>query len=1056
MVGQRQSRAFGISCLVVLLAGCGKTAPRNDENAPRPLPQPDGIAQGAASAEARIDAIMSRSRMARDEGTMAVGGPEEPRPPRLVAALSPGLVERLDPAADGLDPAIADGRSLRRARVTLPRSSAGAFRLVDTRTGRGIAIHLEGARDRGAELARGLVIWRGGAPYGGDLIARPDGNGVEDYVAFDTRPSAERLVYHVDVSAFAGLRLVDRVLEFLDEAGVPRLRMTRPYLADASAKRIEARVEVGGCAVDTDPRPPYGRAVTPPGASSCAVTIAWSGASYPILVDPTWNDTTHVMTSLRKWHTASLLVEGKVLIAGGNNLTTTLASAEVYDPANGTFATLAPMSTPRTGHAMGWRMVTGGMNASSQPLSSAEWLKNDASGWITSAQSMKAARVYHAMAGFSSNGKFVVAGGTTADLFDIASGGTFTALPALSEDKRYHAGLQISPTEVWMVGGYRWNGANVYQTSVDIYRSDNTRTTGPAMPHEHAQGGAVVLTGGAVVVHTGLGSGATFADVYKSGTWTSTSRSWRRDHQVVALADGTALIVGHGLGTERYDPIAKAFSSAGNSKVARENATATLLGDGRVLVVGGHQPGVATPIYNTGELFQLAPNGAMCTSAGECATLHCVEGVCCNTACSTTCMSCLKSKQGTGADGTCGVVAKDTDPNNDCGPSAKETCGTTGLCNGTGACAFWPTTTVCKNTCVGSSQTTTKCDGAGHCNDVGAPVPCTSPPQCAATGDICLVSCATTSQCGAGTYCLNGQCTQRKSIGTTCSLGEECNSDLCVEGVCCNESCGEGCRSCLAARKGDGTADGACGNVAAGTDPKDLCTEDTTSPCARTGLCDGKGACAFASTTTECSPPECTGESEQTTSFCDGAGMCVATASSCNGARCDDEVGACIDPCEASSDCVSGNYCEDGKCITAKGSGEPCALDEQCVSGLCANGKCAGSAVCDGDHTVLTPSGTSQDCSPYRCTGDGKCRETCSSTADCTQGNACSAEGKCETDTGPTTGEPGGCACRASVGDDAEGGLAFGAIAVVMASIGRRRRARKGSRRGEAACRFRA
>jgi hypothetical protein len=56
------------------------------------------------------------------------------------------------------------------------------------------------------------------------------------------------------------------------------------------------------------------------------------------------------MTLPRDSHTATLLQNGMVLIAGGENFTSTLASAKVYDPATATFAATGGMSVPRQGH----------------------------------------------------------------------------------------------------------------------------------------------------------------------------------------------------------------------------------------------------------------------------------------------------------------------------------------------------------------------------------------------------------------------------------------------------------------------------------------------------------------------------------------------------------------------------------------------------------------------------------------------------------------------------------------------------------------------------------
>jgi hypothetical protein len=61
------------------------------------------------------------------------------------------------------------------------------------------------------------------------------------------------------------------------------------------------------------------------------------------------------MSALRIGHTATLLQDGRVLIAGGMVPTETgglmvLRTAELYDPASGTFVTAANMTVPRIFH----------------------------------------------------------------------------------------------------------------------------------------------------------------------------------------------------------------------------------------------------------------------------------------------------------------------------------------------------------------------------------------------------------------------------------------------------------------------------------------------------------------------------------------------------------------------------------------------------------------------------------------------------------------------------------------------------------------------------------
>lgn len=108
--------------------------------------------------------------------------------------------------------------------------------------------------------------------------------------------------------------------------------------------------------------------------------------------------------------------------------------------------------------------------------------------------------------------------------------------------------------------------------------------------------------------------------------------------------------------------------------------------------------------------------------------------------------------------------------------------------------------------------------------------------------------------------------------GQTCSVGMECLSGHCSDGVCCEEECNKGCRSCALP-----DTKGLCRPVAEGTpDPRGMCNDKGASSCQTNGLCGVAGDCAVYPAGTECAPADCadTDKFVVPARTCDGAGRC--------------------------------------------------------------------------------------------------------------------------------------------------------------------------------------
>jgi hypothetical protein len=336
--------------------------------------------------------------------------------------------------------------------------------------------------------------------------------------------------------------------------------------------------------------------------------------------------------------------------------------------------------------------------------------------------------------------------------------------------------------------------------------------------------------------------------------------------------------------------------------------------------------------------------GQRCRTSGECDGAHCVDGVCCSTACTAKCTSCAAADTGQ-PDGTCAPSRAGADPRNECAPGA-QACGDDGTCDGKGQCRLAQSDVACGSESCTSGMYT----GPGHCNgrgscEVPAPVSCGSYP-CQSGG--CAGACSASAPCIEGFFCDAGKCTPRKASGQECRTADECATGNCVEGVCCESACGSKCHSCLAVNTG--AASGKCAPVKSGTDPLSHCSADPASSCRQDGFCDGNGACRLHAAGTPCRPDQCvdsaSGSTHLAAGTCNGAGACSdpGAGESCLTYVCGAAI--CKKTCSAETDCIASAYCGGNQCLAKKGLGSLCAAGKECGSGVCGGRCCATACNC--------------------------------------------------------------------------------------------------------------
>ena len=323
----------------------------------------------------------------------------------------------------------------------------------------------------------------------------------------------------------------------------------------------------------------------------------------------------------RYTHTATLLADGSVLVAGGSGPDGALASAERYDPVTGKWRVVASPAVARDYQTAtllfdGKILVVGG----SEPP---EIYDPIADTW--SMTTGTAVSHFGHTATRLANGKVLVVGGTItfsipfiAELYDPATGQWAAAGNPRYARFRHTATLLVNGT-VLIAGGVSNDYADgelpepqkaeIYDPAMNSWREVGT----PLLAYDHT---ATLLANGKVLIVGGTGLPAGPAQLFDttSETWKDPGplNTARLNHTATLLTSGKVLLAGSGalLGTavsiavETYDPATERFTSTAPLGIGRQSHTATLLANGKVLVAGGAgHAGDGFPIRGTAELY---------------------------------------------------------------------------------------------------------------------------------------------------------------------------------------------------------------------------------------------------------------------------------------------------------------------------------------------------------------------------------------------------------------------------------------------------------------------
>jgi hypothetical protein len=347
------------------------------------------------------------------------------------------------------------------------------------------------------------------------------------------------------------------------------------------------------------------------------------------------------LNTARYGATATLLGNGMVLVAGGNDTGAIgggLTSAELYHPATGMFTPTGSLSTPRFLHTAtllkdGRVLLVGGLipdsEGNEEAVATAE-LFDPATGTFSLTGPLNNARFNHTGTLLNS-GKVLVASGDatdTAELYDPVAG-AFTLTGSVNTARQVAAAVLLNDGKVLLAGGLcvdlgPLGGPSTclasYLASAELYDPATGKFTFTGgMTNSRDLYTATLLANSTVLVAGGVSNAVptSTAELFDPATATFTPTSSlsavRFLHTATLLQNGLVLITGgatSNAGTaatseELFNPAGGAFTLTGSLNTARHSHAAALLANGQVLIAGGLSDGGS--LLASAELYEPGP-----------------------------------------------------------------------------------------------------------------------------------------------------------------------------------------------------------------------------------------------------------------------------------------------------------------------------------------------------------------------------------------------------------------------------------------------------------------
>ena len=331
------------------------------------------------------------------------------------------------------------------------------------------------------------------------------------------------------------------------------------------------------------------------------------------------------MQTGRVFHTATLLTSGKVLITGGTNDlggsgAEAATSAEIFDPSTGSSTPAGKLGIARQNHVAlllpNGKVLLAGGQVNTAPSTE---LFDPVSGTSTSTSLMNKNRnsVTRFTATVLQNGKTLITGGyipgsdpneafrACEELYDPATN-VFSPTGALIVPRDWHCATRLNDGRVLITGGS--NNGDPVQSSAELYDpSTGTFTATGSMKTARMNHSSTLLPNGKVLITGGFNDRESYGTLASSELFDPSTGIFstcmalmvpRQDHTATLLPNGKVLIAGGMLlsgstlqavqfPAEIFDPATEKFSPTGSMVQARGFATATQHASGKILFLGG-------------------------------------------------------------------------------------------------------------------------------------------------------------------------------------------------------------------------------------------------------------------------------------------------------------------------------------------------------------------------------------------------------------------------------------------------------------------------------------